>query len=124
MPTFQNWLPGHMTTPTNLVTTPTNIVITPISYTTITLYTVHNTGSSQPEEKRLAARSTASAIIINESKRKNSWTVVFPGHQRDKSRYSGTVPAISGSLLACFHLRLCLVSILFQLHRSLSEMKF
>ena len=65
MPTFQNWLPGHMTTPTNLVTTPTNIVITPISYTTITLYTVHNTGSSQPEEKRLAARSTASATGIS-----------------------------------------------------------
>ena len=35
---------------------------------------------------------------INESKRKNSGTVVFPGHQRDKSRYSGTVPAIPGRL--------------------------
>ena len=65
MPTFQNWLPGHMTTPTNLVTTPTNIVITPISYTTITLYTVHNTGSSQPEEKWLTVHSTASATSIS-----------------------------------------------------------
>ena len=26
LPTFQNWLSGHMTTPTNLVTTPTNLV--------------------------------------------------------------------------------------------------
>ena len=35
---------------------------------------------------------------INEPKTQNSGTGVFPGHQRDKSHFSGTVPATPGWL--------------------------
>lgn len=53
MATFQNWLPEHKIMPIKLITTPTHLVTMPISYITIILYTVHNTGSNQPEERQL-----------------------------------------------------------------------